>query len=150
MSDTQGQSTPRRIAFSFPATPASISDVRHLVASEARTLPFTAQEIEDIELAVSEAFTNLVQHARGYRVRGVCEVTSCQLEIRFEVDQSLATHLHKTALPSATAFSGRGIPLLHLLIPTVEIRRHEDGSAELRMVKPVQTRGENHETHPGG
>jgi len=137
MSDAQAQSAPRRIAFSFPATPASISDVRHLVTAEARTLPFTPREIEDIELAVSEAFTNLVQHAGGYRIRGVCEVTERQLEIRLEVDQSLARHLHKTALPSATAFGGRGIPLLHLLIPTVEICRHANGSSELRMVKPV-------------
>ncbi|MHB0937799.1 MAG: ATP-binding protein [Armatimonadota bacterium] len=137
MSDMQAQPAPRRIAFSFPATPTSISDVRHLIVSEARTLPFTEQDLEDIELAVSEAFTNLVQHAQGYRIRGVCEVNERQLEIRFEVDQSLASHLHKKALPSATAFGGRGIPLLHLLIPTVEICRRENGSSELRMVKPV-------------
>ena len=140
MNGMQAQSTPRRIAFSFPATPASISDVRHLIVSEARTLPFTPQEIEDIELAISEAFTNLVQHAQGYRIRGVCEVSDRQLEIRFEVDPALATHLHRKALPSATAYSGRGIPLLHLLIPTIEICRHENGSAELRLVKPVSNR----------
>lgn len=127
----------RRIAFSFPATPSSIGDVRHLIISEARTLPFSQQEIEDIELAVSEAFTNLVQHAQGYRIRGVCEVSPREFEVRFEVDQALASHLHRTSLPSATAYGGRGIPLLHMLIPTVEMRRHEDGSSELRLVKPV-------------
>ena len=137
MSDTQAQPAPRRIAFSFPATPTSISDVRHLIVSEARTLPFTPQDLDDIELAVSEAFTNLVQHAQGYRIRGAVEVSDREIEIRFEVDQALASHLHQKALPSVTAFGGRGIPLLHLLIPTVEICRRENGSSELRMVKPV-------------
>lgn len=137
MSDTQAHPAPRRIAFSFPATPTSISDVRHLIVAEARTLPFTPQDLDDIELAVSEAFTNLVQHAQGYRIRGTVELGDREIEIRFEVDQSLASHLHNKTLPSATAFSGRGIPLLHLLIPTVEICNRENGSSELRMVKPV-------------
>ena len=137
MSGSSAQHGVRRIAFSFPATSASISDVRHLITAEARTLPFSEQEIEDIELAVSEAFTNLVQHAPGYRIRGFCAVSPQEFEIRFEVDQALASHLHRTTLPSVTAFSGRGIPLLHLLIPMVEIHRHEDGSSELRLVKPV-------------
>ena len=137
MSGTPAQHGVRRIAFSFPATPASISDIRHLIVSEAHTLPFTQQDIDDIELAVSEAFTNLVQHAQGYRIRGVCEVGPREFEVRFEVDRALASHLHRTALPSATAFGGRGIPMLHMLIPTVEIRRHADGSSELRLVKPV-------------
>src|SRR5512145_1283265 len=99
MSEPRPAEAAKRIAFSFPAETSSISAVRHLVISEAESMPFSDDEIDDIALAVSEAFTNLVQHAEGYRIRGVCEISSRQLEIRFEVDQSLAAHLHKTALP---------------------------------------------------
>lgn len=144
---TEGQS--RRIAFSFPATPASISDVRHLILSEANTLPFSIQDLDDIALAVSEAFTNLVQYAHGYRIRGVCAVENGQLEIRFEVDHALADHLYHRVLPAATAFGGRGIPLLHMLFPTVEIR-HDASVDELRLVKPVSHKESDDETHISG
>mgnify|MGYP001484121466 CR=1 FL=1 len=140
----------RELVFSFPATTDSISEARHLVMSEAETLPFTAHELDDINLAVSEVFTNLVQHASGYRIRGVCIAHPRALEICFDVDAALAGHLDKTSLPAITAFSGRGIPLLHMLMPTVEIIRHEDGSSRLRLVKPVAGEDARDETHPGG
>lgn len=127
----------RHMAFSFSATTASISDVRHLVVTEARTLPFSAQAIDDIALAVTEVYTNLVQYAGGHQIRGSCTVLKDALEICFDVDASLGSHLQKTKLPAITAFSGRGIPLLHMLMPTVEIIRLEDGRSRLRLVKPV-------------
>jgi anti-sigma regulatory factor (Ser/Thr protein kinase) len=129
-----------RISFSFPAEPASIGEVRRLVVTEARTLPFTDEELDDIALAVSEAFTNLVQHAPGHRIRGVCEVSDTALEVRFEAEPTLSPFIDKRQLPPGTAHSGRGIPLLHMLIPTVEVRERADGTSELRLVKPV--------THP--
>ncbi len=137
MAEPSATPMPRRIAFSFPADVESIADVRHLILSEAHTLPFTNDELDDVALAVSEAFTNLVQHAQGYRIRGVVEITPAQLEIRFEVEQTLSGHIVKTQLPSGLSSSGRGIPLLHMLIPVVEVRRQANGTAELRLVKPV-------------
>ena len=133
-----------RIAFSFPAETASIGEVRHLILSEAQTLPFTVEELDDIALAISEAFTNLVQHAGGNRIRGVCEVSAHQLEVRFEIEASASQHIARTQLPAGLSIGGRGIPLLHLLLPTVEILHHPDGAAELRLVKPVSGLQEGH------
>lgn len=62
MNGAGSQSKARRIAFSFPADPTSVGEVRHLIMAEAQTLPFTPEELDDIALAVSEAFTDLVQH----------------------------------------------------------------------------------------
>ena len=128
---------PRRIAFSFPADPASIGEVRHLIIAEARTLPFTDQDLDDIALAISEAFTNLVQHAEGYYIRGVCLISPEQLEVRFEVEPIVSGHIGQAQLPSGLSISGRGIPLLHLLMPVVEFHHAPNGTAELRLVKPV-------------
>ncbi|MHB9131907.1 MAG: ATP-binding protein [Armatimonadota bacterium] len=126
-----------RVAFSFPAEPDSIPEVRHLIVSEARRLPFSQEDLDDIALAISEAFTNLVQHAPGYRVRGVCEISPLQLEVRFELEQNLSRVIEQRSFPAGLSHSGRGIPLLHLLVPTVEVCQRTDGTAELRLVKPV-------------
>lgn len=130
-------SASRRIAFSFPADPRSIGDVRHLILAEARTLPFSEEDLDDIALAVSEAYTNLIQHAHTYRIRGVCEVMPDALEVRFEIEQAPPNYLGKTQLPAGLSSSGRGIPLLHMLMPIVEVRDEQDGHSELRLVKPV-------------
>jgi len=129
-------------AFSFPAVPASISEIRRLVVSEARALPFTENEIDDISLAVSEVFTNLVQYAPGYRIRGVCITQPQQFEIRFEMDESVSAYMERRTLPAGLSYSGRGIPLVHLVIPTVEMQERGDGLWELRLVKPISRQKE--------
>lgn len=137
MSESTPAARTARVAFSFPAEPASIAEVRHLILAEARTLPFTEEELDDIQLAISEAFTNMIQHAPGFRVRGVCEVNPDQLEVRFEVEPNIQPFLGRKQLPVGLSHGGRGIPLLHMLFPTVEVRQRPDGTSELRLVKPV-------------
>jgi anti-sigma regulatory factor (Ser/Thr protein kinase) len=137
MSEAVPQQSGTRIAFSFPAEAESISEIRHLIVSEARTVPFTVEDLDDIALAVSEAFTNLVQYAPGYRIRGSCIINAKQLEVRFEVEQNIARFLGQRQFPSGLSHSGRGIPLLNLLIPTVDIQQQPDGTWELSLIKPV-------------
>ncbi|HEY3418421.1 MAG TPA: ATP-binding protein [Armatimonadota bacterium] len=143
MSDRAFPSGGTRVAFSFPADPGSIAEARHLIVSEASTLPFSSDDLDDIALAISEAFTNLVQYAPGYRIRGYCEINPRQLEVRFEIDRNLSQFLEHRQFPTGLSHGGRGIPLLNLLIPEIEITEREDGTAELRLVKPVTHEKEN-------
>lgn len=149
MSDSQRQQPGTHIAFSFPAAVDSIGEVRHLVVAEARILPFTPDDLDDIALAVSEAFTNIVEHAHGYRIRGTCDVYPDRLIITFEVQKGIAQYLERRQFPSGLSHGGRGIPLLNLLIPTIEFQETGDGKAELRLVKPVQHEGRARENHSG-
>ncbi|HEX2950833.1 MAG TPA: ATP-binding protein [Armatimonadota bacterium] len=137
MSGAQAHQSRFHVAFSFPADPNSIGEVRHLVISEARLLPFSPDDIDDIALAVSEAFTNLVQYAPGYRIRGECDVRPNELEIRFDVEPGIRPYINQRIFPAGLARSGRGIPLLNLLIPIVEVKERPDGTWELRLIKPV-------------
>lgn len=143
MSGADPHSRVRRIAFSFPAASGSVSEVRHLIMAEAQTLPFSPEELDDIALAVSEAFTNLVQHSAGFRIRGVCEVTPRQIDVTFEVDQGISKFMERKTFPAGLSHSGRGIPLLHMLIPIVEVRQQANGTAELHLVKPVSEEKES-------
>ncbi len=149
MTEGQPDAGITRIAFSFPASPESISEVRHLIMTEAGTLPFTQDDLDDIALAVSEAFTNIVQHAHGYRIRGVCEIAPDRIAVSFEVEQGIAQYLERRQFPSGMSHGGRGIPLLNLLIPTIEFRDMGDGKAELRLVKPLPQERSAHEDDTG-
>lgn len=142
MSEAVPQQPGTRVAFSFPAEPESISEIRHLIVSEARLLPFSQDDLDDIALAISEAFTNLVQYAPGYRIRGSCIITPQQLEVRFEVEQNITSYLDRRQFPTGLSHSGRGVPLLNLLIPTVDTQRRADGTWELRLIKPAPERKE--------
>jgi serine/threonine-protein kinase RsbW len=147
---TEWQSHPgvTRIAFSFPAVPDSIGEVRHLILAEASRLPFSADDLDDIALAISEAFTNLVQHAHGYRIRGACEISADSLEVSFEVEQEIAQYMERRAFPAGLSSGGRGIPLLNLLIPEINIRMKGNGLAELRLKKPLAKARDAHEEDP--
>jgi anti-sigma regulatory factor (Ser/Thr protein kinase) len=127
-----------RLAFSYPARPESIREVRHLIVTEAQTLAFSSVAIDDIALAVSEALTNLVQYVPAGQIRGVCETYSARLVIRLEVERGASQFLHRRALPAGLSHSGRGIPLLHLLMPVIEVLQRADGVTELQLVKPVE------------
>lgn len=98
------------IAFSFPATPDSISDVRHLVMAEAGILPFTSDDLDDIGLAVTEAFTNIVQHAHGYRIRGVCEIRPDRFIISFEVEKASPGTWNGGSFRRGCRMGGGGFP----------------------------------------
>jgi anti-sigma regulatory factor (Ser/Thr protein kinase) len=137
MNDAHPYQPGARIAFSFPAEPESIAQVRHLIVSEASTLPFSKDDLDDIALAVSEAFTNLVQYAPGYRIRGTCGIRCNALDVRFEVEQNISHYLGQHQFPAGMSQGGRGIPLLNLLIPLVEVDKRADGAWELHLVKPV-------------
>jgi len=134
-----------RIAFSFPAAPESIAEVRHLILAEARTLPFSEDDLDDLALAVSEAFTNIVQHAHGYRIRGACEILPRAIAITFEVEEGIARYLERRQFPAGLSHGGRGIPLLNLLIPTIEFHEKGNGTAELRLVKSLNGKRSAHE-----
>lgn len=126
-----------QVAFSFPAAPKSIAEIRRLIRAEAHMLPFTVDELDDIGLAISEVFTNLVQYAPGHRIRGSCIITSGQLEVRFELEENVSSYLNQRQFPTGLTHRGRGMPLLNRLIPRIEIQQKPNGIWELRLIKPV-------------
>lgn len=139
MHDGTDETAGARVAFSFPADPDSIGEVRHLIVEEAKTLPFSQDDLDDIALAISEVFTNLVQYAPGYRIRGTVIAQHARLEVTLEVERNISGYLTQRQFPDGLSHRGRGIPLLNLLIPSVSVQARSDGAWELIMIKPVTT-----------
>ena len=104
-------------------------------------MPFSADEVFDLTLAVGEAMGNAVDHTDGrdalvsvtsYPDRVVVDVTDCGEG--FEVET-----LEDVPMAGETDERGRGIRLMHLLVDSVSIERRAHGrGTRVRIVKLVR------------
>ena len=107
-------------ALCLPRDEVSVPMVRRLCGDALRKLGVAETCVQDIELAVTEACTNVLRHAAGtdreYEVRVRVDEDECEIEV---VDAAGGRFDH-TALasepPLPTAESGRGITLMRALV----------------------------------
>jgi len=64
----------------YDAAPSSVGEARRKVAALATRGGATACEVERIRLAVSEAFSNAVQHGYAAQAHGVVQVTAAVID----------------------------------------------------------------------
>lgn len=73
------QSTHERSLFVFPAVFESLDEVRSFVAKEAEVYGLSSGEIYAVQMAVDEAFTNIIEHAYGgeclEKIECTCQIT---------------------------------------------------------------------------
>lgn len=110
-----------RLCECLPATPQSIARLRHVAAELAITYGASERQCDDIELAVSEAVSNVVLHAYGgHPAPGIVEMrTSVRggtLEI-FICDEG-----NGLAGRVARRGAGFGLSLIEQLSETLDIR----------------------------
>lgn len=122
---------------------------RDFVAEIARQVPMDSQQIHDLELVVTEALTNVIEHA--YEGREDCQV---EVAVRHEDDQFtiLISHDGREFDPGAHAdpvmkdylaqrrVGGLGLFLMKKLMDQVEYTTDDQGKRLIKMVK----------RHPGG
>ena len=120
-----------------------LSDVREFVRQHSVSHGFSEKEIGEIELAVDEAFTNIIKHAYGGQ-----SDSSVTIRLWFSPD-----HLSISLLDTGCSFNpdsyikpdikalahrkkkgGMGVFLINKLMDDVEYRKSNDGN-EIRMTK---------------
>lgn len=73
---------------SFPAVFESLDHIRDFVGAAAEDGGFSPEAIYAVQLAVDEAFSNIVEHAYGgecdLEIRCVCQISEDRLAIRLE------------------------------------------------------------------
>lgn len=117
---------------------------REFVAEIARTVPMNPREIYDLELVVTEALTNVVEHAAGGDDGMAVELTVSHEQDAFTI---LITHAGRDFDPSAhqdpvmkdylaeRRVGGLGLFLIKKLMDEVEYSTGEDGKRHIRLVK---------------
>src|ERR1700744_6036353 len=123
-----------RTAFqqTYPAVPAAVGQIRAALKQYASTVGLTGAVIEDVELAASEAATNVVIHAYGDRdVPGTIDVSATVAGDELWV---IITDVGLGLRPRPDSPGlGLGLAIIAQLADGVDLVRPAEGGLELRM-----------------
>ncbi len=129
------------IVFSLclPRDSASVPIVRHLVGSCLQRLGVSRACSDDVEVAVTEACSNVLIHAKSpsdeYEVS--CEVNDDRCEIRVTDKGAGFEHDRLADLPAPSAESGRGIQLMRSLVDSVRFESRPELGTIVYLVKEL-------------
>ena len=127
----------RALELHIPADTRYLSVVRRGVRSLAESMGFAREEVADVELAVSEAVTNSVEHGSApdgepavvVKCRGFDDLLVVEVE-----DEGCARSIPQGAEPSLAEERGRGVLMMRALMDECEDSRTDQG-IKVRMTK---------------
>lgn len=126
---------------SLPHDEASIPVVRHVCRSALNNLGVTHACAADIELAVTEACTNVLKHARGstdaYTVRIGLHGDVCDIEVVDEGGAFESERLDGRQAPH-DAESGRGIHLMRALVDNLQFVARSGSGMSVHLTKTLE------------
>lgn len=129
------------LSLSLPRDEASVPFVRHVCGGALRQLGVVPDCASDVEIAVTEACTNVVKHTSHPTEEYVVtiDVDEATCEIRVTDAGAGFDHAARIAhIPQMSAESGRGISLMHALVDNVTFEsRPEDGTI-VHLVKRLE------------
>jgi serine/threonine-protein kinase RsbW len=124
------------LSLSLPRESSSVPVVRRLAAQALHAFGVTVEDIDDVQLAITEACANVVDHATDtdtYEVKVELAADRCAITV---VDQGGG--FDATAVPDAALDSdeaGRGMVLMRALVDNVAFRSEPQAGAVVHMVK---------------
>jgi serine/threonine-protein kinase RsbW len=134
-----------RFALNVPGKPEYVGTVRMTVAHVASRAGFDIEAIDDIKVAVSEACTNIVQHAHG-------ELDfTYDVVLELEEDKKLKITVKDTGIgfgmedyvepvPGESQGSGLGLFIIRALMDEVDLRSEPGSGTDIHMIKYLQRR----------
>lgn len=149
MSKTRNSNKPKALtnnntySLSVKASTEQIATVRDFVAQHAFSFGFTENEVENIRLAVDEAFTNIIKHAYNYDSNKSVDIKLQYQRNMFSIsmfDQGEPFDTSNYSIPNveeqikAKKRGGVGVYLIKQLMDNVEYNRN-NGVNEIRMIK---------------
>jgi serine/threonine-protein kinase RsbW len=127
------------LSVSLPSESASVPVVRRLAAQALRAFGVHDDDIDDVQLAISEACGNVIDHATesdSYEVRCELAMDRCAITV---LDQGGG--FDAAAVPGdldVTAEDGRGLALMRALVDTIAFSSEPQDGAIVHMVKTLR------------
>jgi len=129
--------------FKVKASTEKLAEVRRFVANNASKHQYSKKDIEDVRLAVDEAFTNIIKHAYNYN-----ENEQVEIELDINKDQICVSLFDKGKSFDSSTYrfpnvreqirekkrGGMGVYLMHKLMDDVQYLR-DSGINEIKMCK---------------
>ena len=130
---------PVQVELRIPRSCEFVRVARKTAAALAHQLEFTIHDVADIELAVSEACTNAVEHVPGQECREIlvrfsADATQLVMEV---VDQGPGFDPAEAAeaAPTEEGLGGLGLLVIRSLMDDLEIKCDPETGTRVRMVK---------------
>ena len=130
-----------RFSLSLPREALSIPVVRRVVGDALRGLGVSDDCVDDLQVATSEACTNVVQHARAsgeYQVTGHVDDGVCVLKVMDEGRGPRPAPEDRGVLSE----SGRGIKIMRALVDGLVIDTSPDAGTAVHLRKRLSWRDE--------
>ena len=127
------------LSLSLPNESSSVPVVRRLAAQALHAFGVTGADIDDVQLAITEACANVVDHATDadtYEVKVELAADRCAITV---VDQGRGFDATAVAdQPEPDAESGRGLMLMRALVDNVAFQSEPQAGAVVHMVKTLR------------
>jgi len=134
---SSGGPTPNlAVSLSLPREGGSVPVVRRLAAQALRAFGVTSDDIDDVQLAISEACANVIDHAADtdtYEVKVELAANRCAITVVDQGGGFDATLVPGVAEISAEA--GRGVALMRAVVDNLDFRSEPLAGAVVHMVK---------------
>lgn len=133
------------LSLRLPRDEASVPLVRHLCGDALRKLRVEDECVSDVEVAITEACTNVVKHSSGspdeYNVKIVIDGRCCEISVS-DAGSGFDDTTGKGEPAHPSAESGRGITLMRALVDNVKfVSRPADGTI-VHLVKTLRLDGD--------
>ncbi len=126
-----------QVAVCLPREASTVSIVRGFLGRGLRVLGVTEECADEIELAVSEACNNVIQHAGSdddYEVRVDIDEQRCAISVVNSGPGFDAVGL-AGIMPDASSSRGRGVAVMRAVMDSIEFRSEPETGTIVRLVK---------------
>jgi serine/threonine-protein kinase RsbW len=125
------------LSICLPRDEASVPFVRHVCGDALRQLGVSADCTSDVEIAITEACTNVVKHSTDghdeYEVSIRIDDKICEIKV---IDAGAGfDHTTASEMAHLSAESGRGIGLMHALVDKVRFESQPNDATIVHLVK---------------
>ena len=127
------------VAICLPQEYETVGLIRRLVSDTLLTFGVTEACVDDVALALSEACTNVVEHAADddeYEVRVEVEDDHCTISVANTADGVDASAL-TGVLPDTTSVSGRGVAIMRAVMDRVDLVSEPETGTIVQLYKQL-------------
>jgi serine/threonine-protein kinase RsbW len=130
------------VAVCLPQEAETVALIRTVVTNTLLLFGVADSCVEDIRLALSEACTNVIEHAASsdeYEVRVQVDDRQCVITVK-DAGGAFNAEAFSAAMPDRESARGRGVAIMHAVVDRVEFRSEPESGTIVRLVKDLTVR----------
>jgi serine/threonine-protein kinase RsbW len=127
------------VALCLPQEAESVTVIRAVITAALRTLGVTDECVEDIRLALTEACTNVIEHAAPddeYEVQLQVDDSTCQIRVK-NTGTGVDFGQLDGVMADTESEAGRGVAIMHAVMDRVDFTVESETGTIVSLVKDL-------------